>query len=151
MILAVFCAVAFAGPKATPQTTLPAKASQATSSLQVQYDALIAEFRAAEAAGMDVSAIKEKLGSLSKQMETARGNNGRTLDRDCASCTPEDVDLGDVTHDAWAGFVSGNCGNEGKWVGRFNGVAGTVYHWDLCPSAPGAGSIVRARSRASNR
>lgn len=60
--------------------------------------------------------------------------------RPCSSCTPEDAALGTIGTTVYGYNVSGNCGNGGKWVGSFNGESGAVYHFDVCPDAPGSGS-----------
>ncbi len=58
----------------------------------------------------------------------------------CSECEPEDADLGTIGTVVWGYSVSGNCGNEGKWVGQFVGEAGATYHFDLCPDSPGSGT-----------
>jgi hypothetical protein len=60
--------------------------------------------------------------------------------RPCPNCTPPNVDLGDITTDSCGATIMGNCGYFGKWVGRFDGLAGTTYHWDLCPFDPCTGN-----------
>jgi hypothetical protein len=64
----------------------------------------------------------------------------RTDIRDCDECVPEDVYLGTIGVTVWGYSVSGNCGNGGKWVGRFTGEAGKTYHFDLCPDSLGSGT-----------
>jgi hypothetical protein len=59
--------------------------------------------------------------------------------RPCASCVPVDVALGTIGTTVYGYSISGNLGHDGKWSGSFNGEAGKVYHFDLCPDAPGAG------------
>ncbi len=62
------------------------------------------------------------------------------LPRACSSCVPEDVALGSIGTTVYGYNVSGNLGNGGKWVGSFTGQAGKIYHFDLCPDLPGAGT-----------
>ncbi len=59
--------------------------------------------------------------------------------RPCASCTPADANLGDITTTECGGSISGNLGHDGKWAAEFQGLAGATYHWDLCPTDPCAG------------
>jgi hypothetical protein len=60
--------------------------------------------------------------------------------RACNSCTPADVALGTITSTPWGSSVSGSMCNAGKWVGSFTATAGEVFHFDLCPDAPGSGT-----------
>jgi len=60
--------------------------------------------------------------------------------RPCASCEPEDAILDPVPTAYGMNLVNGNCGNGGKWVGEFTGVAGNAYYFDVCPNTPGAGT-----------
>ncbi|MBK9453072.1 MAG: HYR domain-containing protein [Bacteroidetes bacterium] len=64
-----------------------------------------------------------------------------TAPRPCGSCTPADAALGTIGTSVYAYNVSGNCGNGGAYVASFNGEAGYIYHFDLCPNAPGSGNI----------
>ena len=59
--------------------------------------------------------------------------------RPCDSCIP-DVSLGAIDTTIYGYEISGNAGNAGKWVASFSGVAGYVYHFDLCPDTPGTGT-----------
>ncbi|HVP13872.1 MAG TPA: proprotein convertase P-domain-containing protein, partial [Phycisphaerae bacterium] len=58
--------------------------------------------------------------------------------RACASMTPPNADLGVIGTVPWYS-LSGNCA-DGKWDAQFIGLAGTIYHFDLCPDTPGSGT-----------
>ncbi|HRX86160.1 MAG TPA: GEVED domain-containing protein, partial [Phycisphaerae bacterium] len=60
--------------------------------------------------------------------------------RGCADCLTPNVDLGTIGLTVWGYSISGDCGTEGKWYASFNGQAGYLYHFDLCATAPGAGT-----------
>jgi hypothetical protein len=76
---------------------------------------------------------KGRLSAVAAEAETSGS-------RACADCSAPNSDLGVITDASWGGLISGNCGAGGKWYARFTGEAGHVYHWDLCPNAPGNGS-----------
>ncbi|HEY3293972.1 MAG TPA: hypothetical protein VGL38_00885 [bacterium] len=63
-----------------------------------------------------------------------------TVARLCPTLLPADLSLDPIPTTPWAGSVTGNCGNGGKWDGSFSATAGYTYHFDLCPDAPGAGT-----------
>lgn len=60
--------------------------------------------------------------------------------RACADCLTPNVDLGEIGSVVWGYSQTGTCATQGKWYASFNGHAGLVYHFDLCPDAPGDGS-----------
>ena len=60
--------------------------------------------------------------------------------RPCADCAPADGNLDPVNTAVYAQFISGDCGNGGKWSGSFTAIAGHTYHFDLCSTPPGSGT-----------
>ncbi|MBU0507650.1 hypothetical protein KKH27_02260 [bacterium] len=58
----------------------------------------------------------------------------------CASCTPVNADLGDITTAPCGASVTGDCGWGGKWIASFIGYQDVVYHWDLCAMEPCSGA-----------
>ncbi|MEI6766604.1 MAG: T9SS type A sorting domain-containing protein [Bacteroidota bacterium] len=64
----------------------------------------------------------------------------RSFTRACADCAPADAALGDIGLNLWGYNTTGNLLDGGKWSGSFTGKAGSIYHFDLCPDAPGAGT-----------
>ena len=60
--------------------------------------------------------------------------------RACDSCAPQDAGINTfpVVYDN-SYYIQGTMGNAGKFTALFQGRQGKVYHFDLCPSAPGDG------------
>jgi RHS repeat-associated protein len=67
------------------------------------------------------------------------GGQSQGGQRACNDCWTPHMALGDIGSVEWGYMQPGDCGYEGKWYASFNGHAGMVYHWDLCPNAPGYG------------
>ncbi|MBL0063056.1 MAG: proprotein convertase P-domain-containing protein [bacterium] len=113
-------------------TEIPVNLADKIADLEAQ----LAELRAT---GGDQSAVRAMLEKY-RALDPRAPHGNPALDRLCTECTPENADLGFIGNVTYAYFISGDCGTDGKWVGRFDGVPGTVYHWDLCSTAPGAGT-----------
>jgi hypothetical protein len=79
---------------------------------------------------------------LSKQLDeliASQRNSRNSLDA-CNTCDSPNATISSFPSSYDGTSVSGDCGTEGKWYAQFTGVAGTKYHFDLCPTAPGAGT-----------
>jgi len=90
--------------------------------------------------GTNSTRLSNWLDPLGTAQTTLDGKN--PYSRDCGVCEPVHSILGirgTIGTVPWRYRASGNCGNGGKWVGRFVGEAGATYHFDLCPDSPGDG------------
>ena len=111
-------------------TEVPMNLAEKIADLEAQLEEL-------RVTGGDQSAVRAM---LEKYRSLAPRNGNSNLDLACADCAPAHADLGVIGNVVYNYFISGDLGTDGKWVARFDGVAGTVYHWDLCSTAPGAGT-----------
>jgi subtilisin-like proprotein convertase family protein len=143
-IMLAVAAMAYAGKVETKkvekaQTAVSITSTEIPANLLEKIAELEAQLADLRATGGDQTEVRAKLEKY-RSLAPRDGHVNTALDRLCTECAPENADLGMIGTVVYDYFITGDCGTDGKWVGRFDGLAGSVYYWDLCPTTPGTGT-----------